>query len=76
MPKLGFGGALRPSASAFARGRAAARRRIPLPLIQRHSHAYLFTTGTYLQGTSAEEIIGAVHDLKPPMLHARSGLRL
>jgi len=39
-------------------------------------HAYLSTTGTYLQGISAEEIIGAVHDRKAPMMHASAGLEL
>jgi site-specific recombinase XerD len=34
---------------------------IPLPLIQRQlGHAYLSTTGTYLQGISSEEIISTV----------------
>jgi site-specific recombinase XerD len=50
---------------------------IPLPLIQRQlGHAYLSTTGTYLPGISAEEIIGAVHDRKAPMMHASAGLEL
>ncbi len=50
---------------------------IPLPLIQRQlGHAYLSTTGTYLQGISAEEIIGAVHDRTAPMIHASAGLEL
>ena len=42
---------------------------IPLPLIQRQlGHAYLSTTGTYLQGISTEEIIGAVHARKAPTM--------
>jgi site-specific recombinase XerD len=50
---------------------------IPLPLIQRQlGHAYLSTTGTYLEGISSEEIIGAVHGRKPPMMHASTGLEL
>jgi site-specific recombinase XerD len=48
---------------------------IPLPLIQRQ-HAYLSTTGTYLEGISSEEIIGAVHGRKAPMMHASTGLEL
>jgi integrase/recombinase XerD len=44
---------------------------IPLPLIQRQlGHAYLSTTGTYLEGISSEEIIGAIHGRKAPMMHA------
>src|SRR5436309_10929641 len=50
---------------------------IPLPLIQRQlGHAYLSTTGTYLQGISSEEIIGAMHGRKAPMMHASTGLEL
>lgn len=50
---------------------------IPLPLIQRQlGHAYLSTTGAYLQGISTEEIIGAVHAHKAPMMHASAGLEL
>jgi integrase len=50
---------------------------IPLPLIQRQlGHAYLSTTGTYLEGISSEEIIGAVHSRKAPMMHASTGLEL
>ena len=50
---------------------------IPLPLIQRQlGHAYLSTTGTYLDGISSEEIIGAVHGRKAPMMHASTGLEL
>ncbi|HYB29567.1 MAG TPA: tyrosine-type recombinase/integrase [Solirubrobacteraceae bacterium] len=50
---------------------------IPLPLIQRHlGHAYLSTTGTYLDGVSSEEIIGATHGRKAPMMHADAGLEL
>ena len=49
---------------------------IPLPLIQRQlGHAYLSTTGSYFQGISTEEIIGAVHARKAPMKHARRGER-
>ncbi len=50
---------------------------IPLPLIQRQlGHAYLSTTGTYLQGISSEEIIGAVRSRTAPMMHASAGLEL
>ena len=50
---------------------------IPLPLIQRQlGHAYLSTTGTYLEGISSEEIIGAIHGRKAPMMHASTGLEL
>jgi site-specific recombinase XerD len=50
---------------------------IPLPLIQRQlGHAYLSTTGTYLEGISSEGIIGAVHGRKAPMMHASTGLGL
>ena len=47
---------------------------IPLPLIQRQlGHSHLSTTGTYLQGISAEEIISTVH-ARRPMMHASAGL--
>ena len=50
---------------------------IALPLIQRQlGHAYLSTTGTYLEGISSEEIIGAIHGRKAPMMHASTGLEL
>jgi hypothetical protein len=50
---------------------------IPLPLIQRQlGHAYLSSTGTYLEGISSEEIIGAIHGRKAPMMHASTGLEL
>jgi site-specific recombinase XerD len=50
---------------------------IPLPLIQHQlGHAYLSTTGTYLQGISSEEIISAVHARRAPMMHASAGLAL
>ena len=50
---------------------------IPLPLIQRQlGHAYLSTTGTYLEGISSQEIIGAIHGRKAPMMHASTGLEL
>jgi site-specific recombinase XerD len=50
---------------------------IPLPLIQRQlGHAYLSTTGTYLQGISSEEIISTVHARRAPMMHASAGLAL
>jgi site-specific recombinase XerD len=50
---------------------------IPLPLIQRQlGHAHLSTPGTYLQGISTEEIIGAVRGRKAPMMHASAGLEL
>jgi hypothetical protein len=52
-------------------------RGIPLPLIQRQlGHAYLSTTGTYLQGISSEEIISTVHARRAPMMHASAGLAL
>jgi hypothetical protein len=48
---------------------------IALPLIQRQlGHAYLSTTGTYLQGISSEEIISAVHARRAPTIHASAGL--
>jgi site-specific recombinase XerD len=48
---------------------------ISLPLIQRQlGHAYLSTTGTYLQGISSEEIISTVHARRAPMMHAGAGL--
>jgi site-specific recombinase XerD len=51
--------------------------RIRLPLIQRQlAHAYLSTTGTYLEGISSEEIIGAIHGRNAPMMHASAGLEL
>src|SRR5437588_8330716 len=50
---------------------------IPLPLIQRQlGHAYLSTTGTYLEGISSEEIISTVHARRAPMMHASAGLAL
>ena len=50
---------------------------IPLPLIQRQlGHSHLSTTGTYLEGISSDEIIGAVHARKAPMMHASTGLEL
>jgi hypothetical protein len=55
---------------------------IPLPLIQRQlGHRYLSTTGTYLQGTSSEEIISTVHARRAharraPMMHSSAGLDL
>ncbi|MGZ6587623.1 MAG: tyrosine-type recombinase/integrase [Solirubrobacteraceae bacterium] len=50
---------------------------IPLPLIQRQlGHAYLSTTRTYLEGISSEEIVGAAHGRKAPMMHANTGLEL
>ena len=53
------------------------REGIALPLIQRQlGHAYLSTTGTYLEGISSEEIIGAIHGRKAPMMHASTGLEL
>ena len=39
-------------------------------------HAYLSTTGTYLEGISSEEIIGAIHGRKASMMHASTGLEL
>jgi integrase len=39
-------------------------------------HAYLSTTGTYLQGISSEEIISTVHARRAPMMHASAGLAL
>jgi integrase len=50
---------------------------IPLPLIQRQlRHAHLSTTGTYLEGISSEETIGAINGRKAPMMHASAGLEL
>ncbi len=50
---------------------------IPLPLIQQQlGHAHLSTTGTYLQGIDAEEIISTVHARRAPMMHASAGLTL
>ena len=50
---------------------------IPLPLIQRQlGHAYLSTTGTYLQGIDTEEIISTVHARRAPMMHTSAGLTL
>jgi site-specific recombinase XerD len=50
---------------------------IPLPLIQRQlGHAYLSTTGTYLQGIDSEEIITTIHGRRAPMMHASAGLEL
>jgi len=50
---------------------------IALPLIQRQlGHAYLSTTGTYLQGIDAEEIISTVHARRAPLMHASAGLAL
>jgi site-specific recombinase XerD len=50
---------------------------IALSLIQRQlGHAYLSTTGTYLQGISSEEIISTVHARGAPMMHASAGLAL
>ena len=46
-------------------------------LIQRQlRHVYLSTTGTYLEGISSEEILGAIHGRKAPMMHASTGLEL
>ncbi|MBV9725895.1 MAG: hypothetical protein JO299_12055 [Gammaproteobacteria bacterium] len=53
------------------------REGITLLVIQRQlGHAYLSTTGTYLEGISSEEIIGAIHGRKAPMMHASTGLEL
>jgi len=53
------------------------REGILLPLIQRQlGHAYVSTAGTYLEGISSEEIIGAVHAWQAPMMHANAGLEL
>ena len=50
---------------------------IPLPLIQRQlGHAYLSTTGIYLQGISSDEIISTVHARRAPMMHGSAGLAL
>jgi site-specific recombinase XerD len=50
---------------------------IPLPLIQRQlGHSHLSTTGTYLEGINAEEIISTVHARRAPMMHASAGLAL
>jgi hypothetical protein len=52
--------------------------RIPMPLIQRQlgQHAYFSTTGTYLEESPSEEIIGAIHGRKAPMMHPSAGLEL
>jgi site-specific recombinase XerD len=50
---------------------------IPLPLIRRQlGHAYLSTTGTYVQGISSEEIISTIHARRAPMMHVSAGLAL
>ena len=50
---------------------------IRLPLIQRQlGHSHLSTTGTYLEGINAEEIISTVHARRAPMMHASAGLDL
>ena len=50
---------------------------IPLPLIQRQlGHSHLSTTGTYLQGICAEEIISTVQPRRAPMMNASAGLAL
>lgn len=50
---------------------------IPLPLIQPQlGHAFLSTTVTCLEGISSEEIIGAIHGRKAPMMQPRAGLEL
>ena len=52
-------------------------RGIPMPLIQHQlGHAYLSTTGTYLQGISSGEIISPVHAQRAAMMHASAGLAL
>jgi hypothetical protein len=52
-------------------------RGFPPPLIRRQlGHAYLSTTGTYMQGISSEEIISTIHARRAPMMHARAGLAL
>ena len=50
---------------------------IALPLIQRQlGRSHVSTTGIYLQGISAEEIISTVHARRAPMMHASAGLAL
>ena len=47
---------------------------IPLPLIQRQlGHAYLSTTGTYLQGIDTREIVDTVSHRRPPVIPASAG---
>jgi hypothetical protein len=65
----------RPTNSATRTPSSSCTRASPLPLIQRQlGHAYLSTTGTYLEGISSEEIIGAEHGRKAAMMHAGTGL--
>ena len=48
---------------------------IPLPLTQRQlGRSHLSTTGTYLRGIDAEEIISTIHARRAPMMHASAGL--
>ncbi|MHB8694343.1 MAG: tyrosine-type recombinase/integrase [Solirubrobacteraceae bacterium] len=50
---------------------------IPLPVIQRQlGHAHLGITSVYLQGIDSSEIITTVHDRKPPVIPAATGLTI
>ena len=74
---LACGAGLRRISSVMRTPSSRPHERIPLPLIQRQlGHAYLSTTGTYLEGISSEEIIGAIHGRKAPMMHASTELEL
>ena len=64
-----------PSRSNAARvGLAEARRDVGVTAAKRQlGHAYLSTTGTYLEGISSEEIIGAGQRRRGPTMHASAG---
>ena len=64
-----------PTRSNAARvGLAEARRDVGVTAAKRQlGHAYLSTTGTYLEGISSEEIIGAVQRRRAPTMHASAG---
>ena len=64
-----------PSRSNAARvGLAEARRDVDVTAAKRQlGHAYLSTTGTYLEGISSEEIIGAGQRRRGPTMHASAG---
>ena len=64
-----------PSRSNAARvGLTEARRDVGVTAAKRQlAHAYLSTTGTYLDGSSSEEIIGAGQRRRGPTMHASAG---
>ena len=64
-----------PSRSNAARvGLTEARRDVGVTAAKRQlGHAYLSTTGTYLEGISSEEIIGAGQRRRGPTMHASAG---